>query len=430
MVSIVVGLALLIALSYIGWSIIWVAPLAAGVVALLSGMNFFEVYTDTYMSGLGNFVKSWFPLFLLGAIFGKLMEATGAAKSIAIKVSELIGKKRALLGVLIATAVLNYGGVSVFVIVFAIYPIALELFREANISRKLIAPTIMLGIGTFAMAAIPGTPQIQNLIPMPYFNTSPTAAPVIGIVTALIMAVGGYLFLVAAQKRLSAKGEGFTEPKNVNAQDEADGADAKLPNWLLSLVPLLLVIIFLNIVKIQPIYALGIGILAIMLLNWKERKKFIPAINAGGAGSVVAVLNTSAAVGFGAVIVVVPAFEGITDFLFNLSSNPLVAEALSVSLMSIITGSASGGQGIALEAYGATFNELALSSGINPEVFHRIASVASSASAVPNNGALLTILAVTGLTHKETYKYVFVVGLLIPAIATAVGVIMGAIGIV
>lgn len=428
MLSIIIGLALLVVLSYIGWSIIWVAPLSAGAVALLSGLDFFEIYTDTYMAGLVNFVKSWFPLFLLGAIFGKLMEATGAAKSIAIKVSKLIGTKRALLGVLLATSILAYGGVSVFVIVFAIYPIALELFREANISRKLVVPTIMLGLGTYAMAAIPGSPQIHNLIPMPYFHTTPTAAPIIGVVTALIMAVGGYAYLVYSEKKLSAKGDVYTEPES-NGKETNQGESKKVPNWIISFIPLLLVIVFLNIVKLEAIYALGIGIIGSMLLNLKDWKQFIPAINGGGAGSVMAILNTSAAVGFGAVIAVVPAFEHITAWLFNLSSNPLVSEALSVQLMSMITGSASGGMGIALSAYGDTFYQLAQTTGISPAVFHRVASVASTAAILPNCGALLTMLAVTGLTMKETYKYVFMIGLLIPAIAMWAAVIMGALGI-
>ncbi|MBM4764577.1 GntP family permease [Bacillus sp. B15-48] len=429
MFGIIVGLILLVTLSYIGWSIIWVAPLSAGVVALLAGIDFFDAYTNTYMAGLVSFVKNWFPLFLLGAVFGKLMEATGAAKAIAVKVSQIIGTKRALLGVLIATSVLAYGGVSVFVIVFAIFPIALELFREANISRNLIVPTIMLGLGTYAMASIPGSPQIHNLIPMPYFNTTPTAAPVIGIVTALIMAVGGYLFLVYSEKKLTAKGQGFKEPES-NGKEAQQNGEKKVPNWILSLIPLLLVIIFLNVVKVEAIYALMVGIVGSMLLNLKDWKQFIPAINGGGAGSVMAILNTSAAVGFGAVIAVVPAFDYITTWLFELSSNPLVSQALSVQLMAMITGSAAGGLGIALTTYGETFYQIAISTGINPEVFHRVSAVASTAAILPNCGALLTMLAVTGSTMKETYKYVFVIGLLIPTIAMWVAVIMGVMGFV
>jgi len=426
--SIIVGLLLLVGLAYLGWSIIWVAPLAAGVVALLSGLNVFETYTQTYMDGLVGFVKSWFPIFLLGAIFGKLMEVTGAARSVAKKITELIGKKRALLGVLIAAAVLTYGGVSLFVVVFAIYPIALELFREANISRKLLVPTFALGAFTFTMTSVPGTPQIQNLIPMDYFNTTPMAGPVIGIVTTLIMAVGGYLFLAHSQKKLTAKGEVFTEPAKGPSSSDKDEHD--VPNWILSIIPLIVVVILLNVVKIEALYALIIGVLSIMILNLRDRKKFVSSINEGGKGSVMAILNTSAAVGFGAVIAVVPAFDEITTWLFNLSDNPLVAESLAVQIMAMITGSASGGMGIALSTLGESFAQLSQTTGISPEVFHRMAAVASGASILPNNGALLTLLAVTGLSHRETYKYVFVVALLIPTLAMIVGIIMGAIGLV
>ena len=396
MLSILIGLVMLMTLAYFNWSILWVAPLAAGVVALLSGLDVFDTYTGPYMEGLVGFVKSWFPIFLLGAVFGKLMEKTGAAKSVAKKVTQLIGKKRAVLGVLIAAAVLTYGGVSLFVVVFAIYPIALELFREANISRKLLVPTFALGAFTFTMTSAPGTPQIQNLIPMEYFGTTPMAAPVIGIVTTLIMAVGGYLWLAYRAKKLSAKGDVFTEPTNQVPTEET--TDEKVPNWVLSLLPLLIVVVLLNVVKMEALWSLLIGVLSIMILNVKDYKQFIPSINDGSKGSVMAILNTSAAVGFGAVIAIVPAFEDITSWLLNVFDNPLVAEGLAVQVMAIITGSASGGMGIALGTLGDTFVELSQTTGISPEVFHRIAAVASGASIFPNNGALLTLVAVTGLS--------------------------------
>ncbi|WP_394190929.1 GntP family permease [Paenisporosarcina quisquiliarum] len=427
MLSIIVGLILLMALAYLGWSIIWVAPLAAAVVALMSGLDVFDMYTGTYMEGLVGFVQKWFPIFLLGAVFGKLMEETGAAKAVAKKVTQLIGKKKAILGVLIASALLTYGGVSLFVVVFAVYPIALELFREANVTRRLLVPTFALGAFTFTMTSMPGTPQIQNLIPMEYFNTSPTAAPIIGIVTTLIMAVGGYLWLAYREKTLSAKGEGFTETEE--SEEEANN-DESIPNWMLSLIPLVIVVVLLNVFKMEPIYALILGVLSIMVINFKDYKKFTSSINDGAKGSVMAILNTSAAVGFGAVIAVVPAFDDIVSWLLNVSDNPLIAESLSVQIMAMITGSASGGMGIALSTLGDTFYELSQTTGISPEVFHRMAAVASGASILPNNGALLTLIAVTGMTHKETYKDVFVVALVIPTIAVIVGIIMGGMGLV
>lgn len=427
MLSIIVGLVLLMALAYLGWSILWVAPLAAGVVALMSGLNVSETYTVTYMGGLVGFVQKWFPIFLLGAVFGKLMEETGAAKAVAQKVTKFIGKKRAILGVLIASALLTYGGVSLFVVVFAIYPIALELFREANISRKLIVPTLVLGAFTFTMTALPGTPQIQNLIPMDYFHTKPSSGPIMGIVASVIMAVGGYLWLVFREKKMSSKGDVFTEPANMGVNDEKE---EKLPNWVLSLVPLLIVVILLNIVKMQPLSALLLGVISIMVLNIKDYKKFVFSINEGSKGSVMAILNTSAAVGFGSVIAIVPAFKNITSWLLHISNSPLVSESLAVQIMAMITGSSSGGMGITLTALGKTYYHLSQSAGVSPDALHRMAALASGASILPNNGALLTLLAVTGLTHKETYKDVFVVGFIIPMIAMIVGIILGIMGLI
>jgi H+/gluconate symporter-like permease len=413
--------------AYLGWSIIWVAPIVAGIVALMSGLDLMDAYTNTYMTGFVNFAKQWFPIFLLGAVFGKLMEDTGAAKSVAFQITKFIGEKRAILGVLVASAVLTYGGVSLFVVVFAIYPIAVALFKKADISRNLIAPTIVLGAFTFTMTAVPGTPQIQNLIPMNTFKTTPMAGSFIGIAATLVMAIGGYFWLNFREKKMTAAGNRF---KEVEADESGKTDGEKLPNWILSLAPLLLVVIMLNFFKLAPIPSLLAGIAAILIINAKQYKQFIGSINEGAKGSVMAIINTSAAVGFGAVVTSVPEFGHITDMLLGISSNPLVSESLVVQILAMITGSASGGMGIALQALGGTYYDLAQTTGISPEAFHRMASVASGASILPHNGALLTLLAVTKVTHKDCYKDVFMVGLVIPTIAVIVGIIMASIGII
>ncbi|UXH43007.1 GntP family permease [Rossellomorea vietnamensis] len=428
MFSILIGLILLMVFAYLGWSIIWIAPIVAGIVALMSGMDLMDAYTNTYMSGFVNFAKQWFPIFLLGAVFGKLMEDMGAAKSVAYQITKLIGEKRAILGVLVASAVLTYGGVSLFVVVFAIYPIALALFRNADISRKLIAPTIVLGAFTFTMTAVPGTPQIQNLIPMKTFHTSPMAGSWMGLVSSLIMAVGGYLWLVGRQKKMAASGDTFKEISQAGAGSNEE--QQALPNWIVSLLPLLLVVVLLNGIKLDAIPSLLAGIVLILLINLSRYKKFIPSINEGAKGSVMAIINTSAAVGFGAVVTSVPDFDRITDLVLGISSNPLISESLIVQILAMITGSASGGMGIAMQALGDTYYHLSQTTGISPEAFHRMASIASGASILPHNGALLTLLAVTNVTHKDCYKDVFMVGLVIPTIAVIAGIIMASIGLI
>ncbi|WP_338776533.1 GntP family permease [Metabacillus sp. FJAT-52054] len=427
MFSIILGLILLMVLAYFGWSIIWIAPLISLLVAGIEGLDLLPAYTETYMEGFVGFTKKWFPVFLLGAVFGKLMEETGMAQAVAYKITDFIGKKRAILGVLIGAAVLTYGGVSLFVVVFALYPLTVALFKAADLPRKLIPATLVLGAFTFTMTAIPGTPQIQNIIPTDYFKTTPLAGPVTGIAAGLIMAVCGYFYLAWRGKKLQAKGEGYTEPKGGNDVKEVDPSN--LPNPYISIIPLIAVVLSLNVIKLDILPSLLIGIIIIMLLSLKKMKLFISAINGGAAGSVMAIINTSAAVGFGAVVTAVPSFSNITDMIMGLGGNPLISAAIAVELLASITGSASGGMGIALQALGDQYYQLSQSTGIAPEAFHRIAAVASGASILPHNGALLTLLTVTGLKHKESYMDVAVVGLIIPIIALIVSILLASAGI-
>ncbi|MCD5324524.1 MULTISPECIES: GntP family permease [Pontibacillus] len=426
MLGIFLGLVVLMVLAYIGWSILWVAPIAAGVVAITGGLDVLDAYKDTYMGGFVAFAKDWFPVFMLGAIFGKLMEDTGMARSVAVAMTKVIGSQRAILGVLASAAVLTYGGVSLFVVVFAVYPLAISLFREANISRKLIPATVALGAFTFTMTALPGSPQIQNLIPMDYYDTDAMAAPVMGIIAAIIMAGGGYFYLRRQEKKLTEKGEVFTEPKEEkNAEEEVD-----TPHWILSFLPLLTVLITLNVFELDVIVALIIGILVIMIINVAKFKRFVGAINAGASGSVIAIINTSAAVGFGTVVKAVPGFERLTELLMGVKGHPLISEAISVNILAGATGSASGGMGIALEALGDKYYEIAMNTGVSPEAFHRIASLSSGGlDALPHNGAVLTLFAITGMTHKDSYKDIFVVAVLIPVLSVAAVIALAAIGI-
>ncbi|MEI3604169.1 GntP family permease [Pseudogracilibacillus sp. SE30717A] len=426
MFGIFAGLVVLMVLAYLGWSIIWIAPIAAGIVALTGGLDLLDAYKDTYMGGFVGFAQAWFPVFMLGAVFGKLMEDTGMARSVAVAMTRLIGTKRAILGVFISAAVLTYGGVSLFVVVFAVYPLALTLFKEADIPRRLIPGTVALGAFTFTMTAIPGTPQIQNLIPMEYFHTTATAAPIMGIVAGLIMGGGGYYYLRWREKKLKANGEVYTEPKDskiVNVEGSA-------PSFLLSLLPLLTVLVTLNLLKWDIILSLIAGIVLILLLNIHKFKRFVKAINEGAIGSMTAIINTSAAVGFGSVVKAVPGFEKLTEMLMGIKGNPLISEAIAVNVLAGSTGSASGGMGIALEALGSKYYEIAQSSGIDPEQFHRIASLASGGlDTLPHNGAVLTLFAITGMTHKDSYLDIFIVAVLIPIISVVVAILLASIGI-
>lgn len=438
MLGILIGLILLVFLSYKGYSIIWVAPVSALVVALFGfgfdGNKLLDAYVVNYMSSLAGFTQSWFPLFFLGAVFGKLMDITGSAKAVAQLLVKLIGSKRALLSVIVSCAVLTYGGVSLFVVVFAIYPLAISLFREANIPRKLIPGAIALGAFTFTMTAFPGSPQLNNIIAGKYFHTTPYAAPLLGIIGGLIMFVGGYLYLIWKEHKLIASGEHFTEPD----EDFSTSTHSKLPNSYLSLIPLLVVVISLYLISragvpITPasILSLLCGNIAVMLLHLDKIKSFTTAFNEGGSGAVIAILNTAAAVGFGGVVRVVPGFQALTDFLLGIKASPLISEGLAITLLAGATGSSSGGMGIALEALAPQYIQIAAQQGINIEVFHRVATIASGGlDSLPHCGAVLTLLAVTKMTHKDSYNDIGMVSCVIPVIALIVVIGLGMAGVV
>ncbi|MGI6419276.1 MAG: GntP family permease [Thermoguttaceae bacterium] len=428
MLGIVIGLVLLMFLAYRGYSIIWVAPLAALVVAVTGGLPLVEAYKDTYMSGFVGFTKPWFPVFTLGAIFGHLMDYTGAARSIARWMTGLFGAKRAILGVILGCAVLTYGGISLFVVVFAMYPLALALFRDANISRKLIPGCIALGSFTFTMTALPGSPQIQNLIPMPYFKTTPAAAPIMGMTAAAFMFGFGYAYMVWKERRLTARGEVFVEPADNNSGSEA--VSSELPHAFVSVLPLLSVVLTLNLLHWDIVVALLSGIALAMLTNLKRYRGFTKTLSGGATGSVLAIVNTSAAVGFGAVIRAAPNFQSLTQYVLEIRRSPLISEAVAVNVLAGATGSASGGMGIAMEALGDKYLQMALETGISPEAFHRVASLASGGlDTLPHNGAVLTLLVVTGMTHKESYVDIFVTSLLLPIVSSVPAIMLASLGV-
>ncbi|HPE16109.1 MAG TPA: GntP family permease [Oscillospiraceae bacterium] len=429
MIGIFIGLALLMFLAYKGMSTIWAAPLCALFVALTGGLPIVDTYAKTYMTGFVSFTSAWFPTFMLGAVFGKVMEITGAARAVGYWITKAIGARFAILAVVLACAAMTYGGISLFVAIFVIYPLAVSVYREANIPRELIPGTFTLGAFTFTMTALPGSPQIQNLIPMPYFGTEATAAPGLGIIAAILMFGLGMIWLTYRQKKFAREGKGFVEPTNVVAMDP----NAKVMHPGLCFLPLIAVVLLLNLAKLNIIVALFGGIAAGYLIGFKvlrEKKMLTKVINEGAVGSMPAIINTSAVVGFGTVVKAVPGFQTLTGLVMNLGGNPLVAEAVAVNVLCGATGSASGGISIALSVLGDKFMEMSASTGISPAVFHRIASLSSGGlDTLPHNGGVITALAVCGLTHKESYLDMCVTSLVIPVITTVICVILASAGL-
>jgi H+/gluconate symporter-like permease len=169
------------------------------------------------------------------------------------------------------------------------------------------------------------------------------------------------------------------------------------------------------------VLSLTLGILAGILITWVTQKRagkawgfkkpdFRQSLTAGVSGSLLAIMNTASEVGFGNVIAGLPGFQSITRALLSMDVNPLFSEALSINILAGITGSASGGMSIALDIMGQKYLELAVSIGLDPEVLHRIASMsAGGMDTLPHNGAVITLLAICGLTHQEAYPDIFAI---------------------
>lgn len=424
--SIIIAIVLLWILAYKGWSTLWISPIAAAIVGIFGGMDLLDMYTNTYMTGFANFAMSWFPVFMLGAIFGKLMDETRMAQSIATHVSKWFGSKWAIVAVVIAGSILTYGGISMFVCVFCLYPMCIVLFRDADIPRRLIPATITVGVFEYTMVCLPGTPQIQNLIPTQYFGTTAMAAPVLGIICGIIMGGGGTLYMIWRARQAKKAGEHFTEPTDAVSIDLVN-----LPNFWISILPLLIVIITLNALHWNIILSLIAANVAVLVLNPQDYKKFVPAINEGAKGAMMPIISVSAINGFGAVVKASPAFTQLVENLNQIPGSPLIAMAVAVNVVCGATGSATGGITITLSALAEQYIKISQETGIPLSVFHRILVIAASGmDTVPHNGAILTLLAVTGMTHKEAYRDIPMCTIILPWIATAVGIFLVSLGMV
>lgn len=472
--AVLIALALLMYLAFRGITLLLLAPGAALLAVLLTdGLPIIAAYTQVFMSNAGQFIIAFFPLFLFGAVFGKLMDDTGSARSIARWVSSKLGAKQAIASVVLCCAVLTYGGVSAFVVAFAIFPVAAALFRDAGIPKRLIPGALALGAFSFTMSALPGTPAIQNAIPMPFFGTTAFAAPGLGIIASIVMFVLGMAWLNRRAARARGAGEGYGQhPDALPAPDvvmrehaQGRGFDIAelqpevlpredLPPFWLALLPVVVVIVssfvFIQFVlplkdtsflaeplfgettieSVRGVWAVLVGLfLAVLLLifgNWSRLSDLRASLDKGADASVLPIFNTASLVGFGAVIAALPVFARISEVALTLGGgNPLISVAGSVALLSAMTGSASGGMSIALDALGPTFVALAQSAGVSLDAMHRVTAVASGAlDALPHNGAVITLLAVCQLTHRDSYFDVFMTSMVAPMIALIVIIVI------
>ncbi|MDD7911989.1 MULTISPECIES: GntP family permease [Pseudovibrio] len=480
LLGILVGLVLLMALAYRGWSILLLAPLAALIAAAFSAEPLLAHWTQTFMGAAAGFVAQFFPLFLLGALFGKLMDDSGSVNAIADYMTYKLGPERAVLAVILAGALVTYGGVSLFVAFFVIAPMGLALFRASNVPRRLLPAAIALGTSTFTMSALPGTPAIQNAIPMPFFGTTAFAAPGLGVIAAAIMFGFGFWWLRLRQGRAEAAGEGFGsdtaadtqegksnivqdvtlrelattarefDPIEVQAGKKADTT----PGIVFAVLPLG-VVVLVNLVASQFVLprmdfaflalpewgstslgaiggvwavalALLAGIIVLLATSFSRLPSLRESVDAGCNASVLPIMSVASLVGFGAVVAALPAFSVVKEWVLGIEGGPLVSLAVATNILAALTGSASGGMTIALDALGPTFMQISAQTGLDPAIMHRVAVISSGTlDSLPHNGAVVTMLAVCGCSHKESYADIVVVAVLGAMLALVAVILLG-----
>jgi H+/gluconate symporter-like permease len=460
LLGIALGLALLIGLAFRSWSVLLLAPAAALLAALFAGEPLLAHWTQTFMDGTARFLAQFFPIFLLGALFGKLMDDSGSVSAIAAHMTRSLGERRAILAVVLAGALVTYGGVSLFVAFFVLAPMAQALFRAAAIPRRLMPAAIALGTSTFTMSALPGTPAIQNAIPMPFFGTTPFAAPGLGIIASAVMLGFGLWWLGRAEASARRAGEPFGagDPPGVDAvaddqglrerattAREFDPAEIKhgvhgatAPPAGLAVLPLVVVVAVNLVMSLVVLPRLDVSYLA------QERWGATSLSAVGGVWAVITALaaaivtvvavnrsrlpalSVASLVGFGAVVAAMPAFAVVRDWVLGIGGGPLVSLAAATNVLAALTGSASGGMTIALDALGDTYLALAREQGIDPSLLHRVAVIGSGTlDSLPHNGAVVTLLAVCGTTHRESYFDIVMVGIVGAIIALAVVIGLG-----
>jgi len=476
LLGILFALGLLIWLAYRGWSVLLLAPATALVAAAVAREPLLAHWTQTFMGSAAQFLAQFFPLFLLGALFGKLMEDSGSVEAIARFMTERLGTRRAVLAVVLAGAVVTYGGVSVFVALFVLAPMAQAVFRAADVPRRLMPAAIALGTMTFTMSAFPGTPAIQNAIPMPFFGTTPFAAPGLGIVASAVMLGFGLWWLGRAEASARRAGESYgggsdIAPETISEDEiirerattarEFDPAEIRHgrhadapPQIALAALPLAVVVSvnFLMSLFVLPrldfsflsqeswgatslsavmgvwsvAVALAAAILTLILVNRQRLPSLRQSMDAGANASVLPAFTVASLVGFGAVVAMLPAFGMVREWVLSVGGGLLVSLAVATNVLAALTGSASGGMTIALDALGATYLRLAAEQGIDPALLHRVAVIGSGTlDSLPHNGAVVTLLAVCGTTHRESYLDIVVVAIVSAVLALAVVIALG-----
>lgn len=406
------------------------APLVTIFVIVCSGMPILDSLKTLFMPAASNYVTSYFLVFFVGALFGAVYQHTGAAESISKTLAGLCKGKFVAPIIMTITGILTFGGVSGFVVFFVIYPIALNMFKEANLTRRLIPAAISAGCWTWSMYG-PGSPSIQNVIAMDSLGTPSTAAMVPSVIAAVASYVLIFAWLEMRSRNFTKKGIVFNDTSlkfQLSPEEMAVDEEKDLPNFWIAMIPIVVILVAFNGFDVPVETAVFLGVALATILMWKRVGSingWIAVFNEGAANSGVSILNTAIVVGFGGVVKQTQGFADLVEALKTFNMPALVFVMITVAICAGACGSASGGMGVAFNALTDTYLEL----GANLEHVHRIAAIAAGTlDSLPHQGAQITLLGICKLTHKEAYFDIFITQIVIPFISCGVFIICAMMG--
>mgnify|MGYP002801281712 FL=1 len=420
-IGILLAFAVLIFAAYKKISMFLAAAVAAAIVALFGGLDVAAALVGAdgpFLVGMKDFVGNWLVIFALGALLGALYDKSGATWRISSTLINKAGTQWTLLIYVLVGGLLVYGGIQVTVMIFVLLPFAKILFPKAGIPWYLFPGITGLAIATFAMGQMPGSLQMQNIIPTQILGTTLTAAPVEGVLATLFMLIFGVGYLYWQVKK------GHDDPAAAIELYQVQGGilderelEQRAPNFLISLIPLVITFVLINGFDVELLYGLAAGCVLSLLFFYKSLggiKGFGDIVSEGFNNGIFPCIIIASVVGVGQVVSNTEAFAVLQKNIINLPLPGLIKVAAITTIIAGITGSASGGLTIALNLFGETF----ITWGYTPEIIHRVASIACGGlDTLPWNGTVVMLFALAGVSYKKGYKHVAVETVILPLLS-------------
>lgn len=423
LIGVFISVLLLIFLIYKRVNLISATFICVLVLSVTNNILFTELFMNHYAVSLASFIEKYFMVFVTNAVFGKIMEESLLAATFSKMIGKAFGDRNAVFGAMLATALLSFGGVSVFVIVFTVYPIFLATFQKADLPRKFIPACIMSSSCTFALSMMPGGAQLNNIIPVQYLGTTPLAAPAVSIACSVFAIIFLLKYFNYEFEKARKNGEHFDADDKIRKRISRFQEDAGIVPWF-SALPMILIIVLINGFRMDLSYAVLAGAALALLIGYKNLRDKLVTINEGVKLVGPAMVTTAVSVGFGGAVLSCSGATIILNAIAALPINPIVSLSVAAGFAGGMTGNGGGGADIAMSLLSGSY----LVMGVQPEIMHRIVAIATAGfSCLPHNGMQLTIMDTCGYTAKQCYKYIFISTVVCSICSLALANILGCI---